>query len=45
MGASNSPAAIPGARLELIPGMGHNLPEGLYEQLADLITTHARNAM
>jgi pimeloyl-ACP methyl ester carboxylesterase len=36
--------AIPGARLELIEGMGHDLPEALWPRLIDLITNHARAA-
>ncbi len=43
-GGMDTAEHIPGARLELIPGMGHNLPEGLYDQLTDLITTHARKS-
>lgn len=35
--------AIPDARLELIDGMGHDLPPGLHEPLANLIIDHARS--
>jgi pimeloyl-ACP methyl ester carboxylesterase len=34
--------AIPGARLEMIEGMGHDLPEALWPRLVELIATHAR---
>lgn len=33
---------IAGARLEIIPGMGHDLPLALVDRLADLIAGHAR---
>ncbi|MEC3919054.1 alpha/beta fold hydrolase [Nocardia sp. CDC160] len=33
-------AAIAGARLHTLPGMGHDLPEALWPTLADLIDTH-----
>lgn len=36
--------AIPGARLELIAGMGHDLPRGAWEQIVGLIAGHARTA-
>jgi pimeloyl-ACP methyl ester carboxylesterase len=36
--------AIPGARLEMIDGMGHDLPEALWPRLVELIATHARAA-
>ncbi len=36
--------AIPGARLELIRGMGHDLPPGAWDQVIGLITGHARAA-
>lgn len=36
---------LPGARLEVLPGMGHDLPPPLHEKLADLITAHARAAI
>ncbi len=40
-GGMDTAEHVPGAKLELIPGMGHNLPEGLYDQLVTLITGHA----
>ena len=36
--------AVPGARLIVIPGMGHNLPEPLWPQIVDAIVTLARSA-
>jgi pimeloyl-ACP methyl ester carboxylesterase len=36
--------AIPGARLELIEGMGHDLPPALWERIADLLAENARRA-
>ena len=36
--------AIPGARLELIDGMGHDLPRGLWPRMVDLIATHAAHS-
>lgn len=33
--------AIPGARLRIVPGMGHDLPEGLWPLLVDEIARHA----
>jgi pimeloyl-ACP methyl ester carboxylesterase len=35
---------IPGARLEIIPGMGHDLPPPLLPRFVKLIVQHARNA-
>ena len=35
--------AVPGARLIVFPGMGHNLPEPLWPQIVDLIATHVRS--
>ncbi len=35
-------ALVPGARLHLIEGMGHHLPPGAWEELAQEITSHAR---
>jgi pimeloyl-ACP methyl ester carboxylesterase len=36
---------IPGAKLELIDGMGHDLPDALLPRLAAGIAAHARSAM
>lgn len=36
--------AIPGARLVTIEGMGHDLPEGAFGRLVDLIAEHAQRA-
>jgi pimeloyl-ACP methyl ester carboxylesterase len=43
-GGAATAKAIPGARLETIAGMGHDLPAGAVEQLATLIRGHARTA-
>ena len=37
-------AAIPGARLWVVPGMGHDLPTPLMTPVADAISTHATAA-
>jgi pimeloyl-ACP methyl ester carboxylesterase len=36
--------AIPGARLMMIEGMGHDLPRGAWPQLLNAISEHARAA-
>jgi pimeloyl-ACP methyl ester carboxylesterase len=36
--------AIPGARLTIIDGMGHDLPEAAWPQLVDAIAGHAQSA-
>jgi hypothetical protein len=36
--------AIPGARLELIEGMGHDLPRELWPRIAGLLVDNARRA-
>jgi pimeloyl-ACP methyl ester carboxylesterase len=36
---------IPGARLEIIPGMGHDLPPGVQPLLVDRIVAHCRGAL
>lgn len=40
-GGRATAAAIPGARLELIDGMGHDIPAPLYQCFADLIADNA----
>ena len=37
-------AAIPHARLLVLPGMGHDLPAALWPELVTAITTHAQSA-
>lgn len=37
-------AAIPGARLELVEGLGHDLPEAAWDLLADHLAAHWRAA-
>ena len=41
-GGAATVRAITGARLETIPGMGHDLPRGAWPRLLDLIDSHAR---
>ncbi len=43
-GGEATAAAIPGARLELIPGMGHDLPRQLWPRFVDLIAENAARA-
>ncbi|GLY36693.1 alpha/beta hydrolase [Amycolatopsis sp. NBRC 101858] len=43
-GGAATARAIPGARLETIPGMGHDLPAGAWPVLLDLIDKHVRSA-
>ncbi len=43
-GGEATAAAIPGAELRIIPGMGHDLPPGLYEIFIDAIVSAARRA-
>ena len=40
-GGSATARAIPGARLETITGLGHDLPIGAWGRIIDLITDHA----
>jgi pimeloyl-ACP methyl ester carboxylesterase len=44
-GGHDTAANISGARLLTIPGMGHDLPLGLVDTLADAIAGHAKGAM
>ena len=41
-GGVDTAASIPGALLELIAGMGHDVPSGLFETLVALIADHTR---
>ena len=43
-GGEATAAAIPGAELRIVPGMGHDLPPGLYDTFIDAITAAARRA-
>jgi pimeloyl-ACP methyl ester carboxylesterase len=43
-GGCATAAAIPGAKLVVIEGMGHNLPRALWPRLATLIADHAQRA-
>jgi pimeloyl-ACP methyl ester carboxylesterase len=40
-GGAATARAIPGARLQTIPGLGHDLPIGAWNQVIDLIADHA----
>jgi pimeloyl-ACP methyl ester carboxylesterase len=42
-GGTATARAISDARLETIPGMGHDLPRGAWPRLLDLIDSHARS--
>jgi pimeloyl-ACP methyl ester carboxylesterase len=44
VGGEATAAAIPGAELRIVPGMGHDLPPGLYDVFVDAITAAARRA-
>jgi pimeloyl-ACP methyl ester carboxylesterase len=43
-GGKGTARAIPGARLMLIEGMGHDLPRGAWPRIIDAIAEHARAA-
>ncbi|MCK9249642.1 MAG: alpha/beta fold hydrolase [Solirubrobacteraceae bacterium] len=43
-GARATARAIPGARLETIVGLGHDLPAGAWPRLAELVADHADRA-
>jgi pimeloyl-ACP methyl ester carboxylesterase len=43
-GGASTAAAIPGARLKTIRGLGHDLPRGAWPTLVDLIATHLQTA-
>ncbi|MBX3484997.1 alpha/beta hydrolase [Phenylobacterium sp.] len=44
VGGEQTAAAIPGAELRIIPGMGHDMPPGLYDIFLDAITTATARA-
>jgi pimeloyl-ACP methyl ester carboxylesterase len=37
--------AIPGARLEIVEGMGHDYPPQYWPRMVELIATHAKTAV
>ena len=43
-GGKATARAIPGAKLVLIKGMGHDLPRGAWPQIIDAITRNAADA-
>jgi pimeloyl-ACP methyl ester carboxylesterase len=43
-GGKDTARAIPRARLEMVEGMGHDLPVGAWPRLIELISSHARAA-
>ncbi len=43
-GGKATAKAIPGARLMMIEGMGHDLPRGVWPQIVDAVAEHARAA-
>ena len=43
-GGEATARAIPGAELVVIPGMGHDLPPGVWQQVIDAITANAERA-
>jgi pimeloyl-ACP methyl ester carboxylesterase len=43
-GGKATAKAIPGARLMMIEGMGHDLPRGVWPQIIDAVAEHARAA-
>jgi len=43
-GGRATAGAIPGARLEIVEGMGHDYPPQYWDRMVELITTHATTA-
>jgi pimeloyl-ACP methyl ester carboxylesterase len=43
-GGAATARAIPGARLETVTGMGHDLPSGAWGRVVDLIAEHVASA-
>jgi pimeloyl-ACP methyl ester carboxylesterase len=44
-GGEGTAKAIPGAKLTIIPGMGHDLPEGAWDAIVDGIVDNARRGV
>jgi len=44
-GGQATAAAVPGARLLIIPGMGHDLPEGAWDAIVHAVVDNARRAV
>jgi pimeloyl-ACP methyl ester carboxylesterase len=44
VGGEVTAAAVPGAELRIVPGMGHDLPPGLYDTFVDAILAAATRA-
>ena len=44
-GGRATAAAIPGARLEMVEGMGHDYPPQVWPTMVELITTHAHSSV
>jgi pimeloyl-ACP methyl ester carboxylesterase len=44
VGGQSTAATVPGAELRVIPGMGHDLPPGLYDTVAEAILAAAARA-
>jgi pimeloyl-ACP methyl ester carboxylesterase len=42
-GGRATAAAIPGAKLVVVPGMGHDFPEGVWERVVHEVTRNARS--
>ena len=42
-GGKDTADAIPGAKLEIIEGMGHDMPPQIWARLVDLISEHIKN--
>ena len=43
-GGRTTAALIPGSRLVMIEGMGHDLPRGVWERIVDAIVANAERA-
>jgi pimeloyl-ACP methyl ester carboxylesterase len=43
-GGRATSAAVPGSKLVVIPGMGHDFPDGVWEQVADEVAANAERA-